>query len=77
MKVEKMNNDIKNEQLGWDIESLYVIKLLIYSFNNIFIVDVVRKAQRSNPLGIPAWKALDSLSTSLISSMPLPEDFGQ
>lgn len=77
MKVEKMNSDIKNEQLGWDIESLYVIKLLIYSFNNIFIDNVVRKAQRSNPLEIFAYKALDSLSTSLISSVPLPEDFGQ
>lgn len=77
MKVEKMDSEINNEQLGWDIESLYVIKLLIYSFNNIFIVNVVREAQRSNPLGVSAYEPVDTLSTSLIYSMPLPEDFAQ
>lgn len=73
VRVEKINK----EKLCWDIKSLYVIKLLIYSLNNIFIVSVVREAQRSNPFGISAYEPLDTLSTSLISSMTLPEDFGQ
>lgn len=77
MKVDKMDGEINNEQLGWDIKSLYVIKLLIYSVNNIFIVNVVRGAQRSNPLGVSAYEPLNTLSTSLISLMSLPEDFVQ
>ena len=72
-----MNGEINNEQLGWDIEIFYSIKLLIYSFNNIFLVNVVRDAQRSNSLGIFVYEPQDTLSTSLISSMPLPEDFVQ
>lgn len=71
-----MDSEINNEQLGWDIESFYAIKLLIYSFNNIFLVNVVREAQ-SNPLGISIYEPQDTLPTSLISSMPLPEDFVQ
>lgn len=72
-----MDSEINNEQLGWDIESFYAIKLLIYSFNNIFLVNVVREAQRSDPLGISIYEPQDTLPTSLISSTPLPEDFVQ
>ena len=72
-----MNGEINNEQLGWDIEIFYAIKLLIYSFNNIFLVNVVRDAHRSNSLEISVYEPQDTLPTSLISSMPLPEDFVQ